>query len=204
MTDSTTERPPKRRGPTYDRKVIRRAKEMRRYGDSYRVIAATLGVPATTVQYWTQDTIPDNSGRWTMTEAATLTEPDPAVVVTELGAVILSSGGRVTGMTRNEARWVTLLANVRPDILESGPGSTWQLAREFIEAVKVGDEAELRRLEQRVATGAARVRWPQHEAKVARLREKSEQVAQALKAGANPFLDGWPYGPEETSDETTG
>src|SRR5687767_12335454 len=103
-----------RRGPSYDRTLIERAKERRRYGDSYRVIADDMDVPTTTVQYWTRGVTADSSGRWHLTDAARHTEPDAAVVVKELAAVMHNSRGRVTGLTRDEARWVTLLARVRP------------------------------------------------------------------------------------------
>jgi hypothetical protein len=197
MPEEKTERPPRRRGPTYAPEVIRRAKEMRRYGDSYRAIAADLDVPATTVQYWTRDVVPDKSGRWTLAAAVRVTVPDAALVLAQLGAVIFSSGGRVTGMTSDEARWVTLLAHARPDLMQGGPATTWQLAREFIEALAADDEAELRRLEQALAEGAARVRWPDNERKVLELREKGRRNVADLAAGRNPFLDGRPYRQED-------
>lgn len=151
MTGPVTER--RRRGPTYDRAVIDRAKEMRRYGDTYGTIATALDVPKTTVQYWTVSVVPDKSGRWSLAEAVRTTEPDPVTVIRELAAVMTSSNRRVTAMTRDEARWVTLLARVRPDIAQSGPGSLWQLARSFIEALAIDNEADVRRWETAVAEG---------------------------------------------------
>jgi hypothetical protein len=145
MTAVTTERA--KRGPSYDRHLIDQARERRRYGDSYRVIAEAFGVPVTTAQYWTQAVRTDKSGRWQLADAAQATEPDVAIVIKELHAVRANSGGRVTAMTRDEARWVTLLARARPDIAESGPGSLWQLARSFIEAISRGDDNEVRRWE---------------------------------------------------------
>lgn len=169
---------------------------MRRYGESYRTIANALGAPATTVQYWTQDVVPDESGRWTLAEAAGVIEPDPAIVLAELGAVILNSDGRVTGLTRNEARWVTLLSRIRPDFSGS-PGATWQLARAWLEALAAEDEPELRRQERLLAEGAARVKWPGHERQIVELREKARRLAADLRAGRNPFLDGRPYQSED-------
>jgi hypothetical protein len=197
MCLESTEKPPRRRGPAYDRSTIERAKEMRRYGDSYRVIGATLAVPVTTVQYWTEDVVTDTSGRWALAEVALRTEPDPSIVLAELGAVTASSGGRVTGMTRDEARWVTAIARARPDILNDAPGSTWQEARRFIEALSAGDEAELLRLQQGLAEGASVARWPGHRERTAVLREKAQQISAAIRSGANPALDGRPYRPQE-------
>jgi hypothetical protein len=100
-------------------------------------------------------------------------------------------------MTNDEARWVTLLANIQPDVLETAPGSTWQLARECIEAIATGRDAALQAIGQRLAQGAARRRWPGHEDRVAKLREIGQRTTAAVRAGKNPFLDGRPYEPEE-------
>ena len=169
---------------------------MRRFGDSYRSIAKALDVPQTTVQYWTQSVVPDKSGRWTLAEAAAATEPDPLIVLAELGAILLGSDGRVAGMTRDEAAWVTLLARIRPDFLTS-PGQIWQLARECLEALAVNDEAELQRYEQLLAVGAARLRWPNYEREHLEQRAKTQRLAADLRAGLSPFLDGRPYRPED-------
>jgi hypothetical protein len=118
-------------------------------------------------------------------------------VLAELGAVIFSSDGRVTGMTRDEARWVTLISRARPDFLKDNPGLTWQIAREHIEALAAGDEAGQQRLERLLAEGAARLRWPDNERKVTELRAKATHVSAALRAGLNPFLDGRPYTSED-------
>ncbi len=192
-----TNREQRRRGPAHDAREIRRAKELRRYGASLRAIGAELDVPETTVQYWVRDTVPDKSGRWTLRGAAEVTIPDASLVLAELGAVIFSSDGRVTGMTNDEARWVTLLGRVRPDLMEHGPGSTWQTARDFLEAIDTGDESALQRLEQGLAEGSARLRWPENEAKVAELRAKARRWTEARAAGLNPSLDGRPYRPED-------
>jgi hypothetical protein len=197
MGVESTERSPRRRGPTYDRSTIDRAEDMRRLGDSYRVIGATLAVPVTTVQYWTQHVVTDKSGRWGLADVARRTEPDPNIVLAELGAVTASSGGKVTGMTQDEARWVTAIARARPDILNDAPGSTWQEARRFIEALSAGDEAKVLRLEQGLAEGAFVTRWPGRREQIAALREKARQASAAIQAGANPFLDGRPNWPQE-------
>jgi hypothetical protein len=193
---------PRRRGPAWDRETINRAKELRRYGESYRAIGLALREPpappvsASTVQYWTEDVKVDPSGRWTLAEEASRTSPDPAVVMIELGAVILNSNGRVTGMTRTEAQWVTLISRVRPDLAESGPGSTWHLARRCIEATGKGDEVELAVIERELAEGAAAERWPDLRRDLEDLRARAARSAADIQKGMNPFLDGRPYNPE--------
>jgi hypothetical protein len=198
MPEISTERL-RKRGPTYDQRLIDHAKELRRYGDSIRAIAAVLpgNVPPTTVQYWVQHIAPDASGRWSIVEAAAKVEPDAAVVLAELGAVMFASNGQVSGITRDEARWVTLIARVRPDLPEHSPGKTWQLARRCIEAVADADEADLQRVEALIAQGAARMRWPRLEQEIDELRRSGERVAADIAAGRDPFLDGRPYESEE-------
>lgn len=188
------------RGPAPGNRELReRARDLRRLGDSYGSIAKTLGVPATTVQYWTQDVQPDKSGRWSIARALPK-DPDATVVLEELGAIAAQSGGRVAGITNDEARWVALIAAVRPD-LHTSPGELWHMARRFIEALAANDVDEVARLEGQVAMGAAQLRWPGFEAKQTDLDEYARRVARDLREGRNPFLDGTPYSrDEETSD----
>jgi len=215
MSDISTKYQARRgRGPSWPQAVIDQAIGMRELGDTIEAVTAALKasgyeVPYPTVARWTAHLEPqDTSGRWTLADALRTTEPDPVVVMAELGAVILSTGGRVTGMTRDEARWVTLLATVDPDTADKAPGYTWQTARAYIRATasQVDDEPEPKRprrtprhiadvqtRDRILAVAAAEARWPGLTDRLTALRRKGVQTADALAARKNPFLDGTPY-----------
>jgi hypothetical protein len=197
------------RGPSHPQTTIDKAIALRELGDTLEVVAEQLGVSTTTVARWTADVeTPDTSGRWTLADAVRRIDPDPVVVMAELGAVILSTGGRVTGMTVAEARWVTLLAKVDPDTAASAPGTTWQRARAYIRAIaaEAADEPKRKRprrspsyvgdvqtRDQDLAVAAAEARWPGLTDRIAALGRVSRKTAAALAARKNPFLDGTSY-----------
>lgn len=211
MADISTDRPKRRRGPAYDPRLRSAARTMRELGDTYQAIADALGVPLGTVQYWTQGvTASDSSGRWTLAEAAAATVPDAAIVMAELGAVILATDGRVTGVTRDEARWITLIARVEPHVFATAPGLTWERARTYIKAsaaeTDVLDEAAPRRprrttrsgprlqeIDRDVAESAARSQWSDIATKVEKVHAAARKVAADLAAGRDPFLNAKPY-----------
>ncbi len=209
MSDVSTEYPTRRgRGPWWPQATIDRAIGLRELGDTIEAVATELGVPYTTVARWTAHLVTaDTSGRWTLADAVRDIAPDPIVVMSELGAVILSTGGRVTGMTRDEARWVTLLARIDPDTAARAPGTTWQTARAYIRAIaaEADDDqpkrprrtprhiADVQTRDRTLAVDAAEARWPGLTERLAALGRKSAQTADALAARKNPFLDGTPY-----------
>jgi hypothetical protein len=188
----------RKRGPSWDRAVIDRAKERRRLGDTIAEIKRTLltdlaeDVPASTIKSWVGDVHPDVSGEWRLWERLPA-EPDPAIVLPVLAATTWATGGRVTSFTNEQARWITLLIRIDPDRI--WPVS-YQLARAWIEAVETDDQAELRRLQSAEAETHAMNRWPTLKADTARLIEKGKRVAADIRAGRDPFLDGRPYEPE--------
>lgn len=214
MSDASTDYRRRRgRGPSWPQAVIDQAIGMRELGDTIEATVAALkesghDVPYTTVARWTAHLEPaDTSGRWTLADAARTTEPDPVVVMAELGAVILSTGGRVTGMTRDEARWVTLLAKVDPDMAAHAPATTWQLARAYIRAIAPEPDdgsapkrprrtpshiADVQTRDRDLAVAAAEARWPGLTDKLAALGRKAMQTTNELAARRNPFLDGTP------------
>jgi hypothetical protein len=188
------EKPVRRvRGPAWDRRLIERAKERRRLGDSIKEISRALlpeEIPESTIKSWVADVRQDPSGEWRLWDV--LPAPDPAVALPVLATVVWSTGGRVTGLTNDQARWVTLLAQVRPDLIGE---NAYQLARAFIEARAADDDNELRRLQLALAEGAARLKWPGRQEGIAQLREAGRRVKADLRAGRDPFLDGKEYQP---------
>jgi hypothetical protein len=191
---------PKRRGrgPGWNQEFIDHARDRRRLRDSIGEIERSLNarfgvsVPVSTIKSWVVDTQRDASGEWGLWHELPV-DPDPAVVLPVLAAVSWSTDGRINAFTKDEARWVTLLSRVRPDLQYN----LYTAARAFIEAAQADDDNELRRQQALIAVGAARLKWPDLEGQIVNLREIGQRTKAELAAGLNPFLDGRPYRPED-------